>query len=241
MSPEQLDGSDVDARSDIFALGVLLFELASAQHPFEAPTPGSTVAKVMAADPPPLVVVQPAAAAAARRHHPHVPAAAPHRSLRVGARRRPRPAGPARRAACAPRRRPPGRAVRRPARCGGGGSTSGAGWRSKRALVYGVWRVHVVRAQRLDALASSSPTSSPARSTARCARTCCSSACSTPATWTTSSAARPRWSSAPTWSCRSCSCSRQRPSPGRRRCCHPSSRPFAVGWAVDVAHRRAGL
>jgi serine/threonine protein kinase len=51
MSPEQLDGSDVDGRADIFALGVLLFELATARHPFEAATPGATAARVMAADP----------------------------------------------------------------------------------------------------------------------------------------------------------------------------------------------
>lgn len=59
MSPEQLDGADVDQRSDIFALGILLFEVATAIHPFAGPTPGSTVAKVFAADPPTLTSLDP--------------------------------------------------------------------------------------------------------------------------------------------------------------------------------------
>jgi serine/threonine-protein kinase len=39
MAPEQIEGDVVDARADIFSLGVLLFELASCHRPWEASTP----------------------------------------------------------------------------------------------------------------------------------------------------------------------------------------------------------
>lgn len=53
MSPEQAVGAPVDSRSDVFAFGTLLYELATAQWPFRGQTVTSTLAKILEADPPP--------------------------------------------------------------------------------------------------------------------------------------------------------------------------------------------
>jgi serine/threonine protein kinase len=58
MAPEQLKGDTVDARADVFALGVLLYEYATGTHPFEASTAIARVARVLDADPRPLGLVR---------------------------------------------------------------------------------------------------------------------------------------------------------------------------------------
>src|SRR5206468_11618577 len=54
MAPEQINGLAVDARADVFAFGVLLYEFACGVHPFAAATPLGTVARVLESDVAPL-------------------------------------------------------------------------------------------------------------------------------------------------------------------------------------------
>jgi eukaryotic-like serine/threonine-protein kinase len=59
MAPEQLEGREADARSDIFALGAVLYEMVTGRRAFEGKTTASTIAAIMAAEPPPISIVQP--------------------------------------------------------------------------------------------------------------------------------------------------------------------------------------
>jgi len=54
MSPEQAHGSAIDARSDIYALGIVLFELITGREPYQAETPMSLLLKHINEPIPPL-------------------------------------------------------------------------------------------------------------------------------------------------------------------------------------------
>jgi len=54
MSPEQARGQTVDARTDLFSLGVVMHEMVSGQAPFVGETPSDVIAAVLTCSPPPL-------------------------------------------------------------------------------------------------------------------------------------------------------------------------------------------
>jgi eukaryotic-like serine/threonine-protein kinase len=56
MSPEQVRGKTLDARSDIFSLGVVLYEMLLGKAPFERSTSGDIIAAILTETPPPVTV-----------------------------------------------------------------------------------------------------------------------------------------------------------------------------------------
>ncbi len=59
MAPEQLEGAEADARTDIFALGALLYEMATGKRAFEGASRASLIASIMSAQPRPISELQP--------------------------------------------------------------------------------------------------------------------------------------------------------------------------------------
>jgi serine/threonine protein kinase/WD40 repeat protein len=59
MSPEQARGQEVDARSDIFNLGAVIYEMVAGQKPFNGETPSDTFAAILKHEPEPLSQVAP--------------------------------------------------------------------------------------------------------------------------------------------------------------------------------------
>ncbi len=59
MAPEQLEGKETDARTDIFAFGAVLYEMATGKKAFEGKSQASLIAAILTADPAPVSAIQP--------------------------------------------------------------------------------------------------------------------------------------------------------------------------------------
>src|SRR5260370_31618815 len=61
MSPEQVNGQEADARSDIFSFGLVLYEMLTGKRAFEGSTPASVIAAILERPAPSIAGVAPAA------------------------------------------------------------------------------------------------------------------------------------------------------------------------------------
>ena len=59
MAPEQVEAKEVDARTDIFAFGAVVYEMATGRKAFEGKTSASVMAKILEAEPPSMASLQP--------------------------------------------------------------------------------------------------------------------------------------------------------------------------------------
>ncbi len=59
MSPEQIEGKEADARSDIFAFGAVLYEMATGNRPFQGKSQISLASSILEKDPEPISTVKP--------------------------------------------------------------------------------------------------------------------------------------------------------------------------------------
>jgi serine/threonine protein kinase len=59
MAPEQLEGKEVDARTDMFSLGAVIYEMATGKPAFAGKTQASLIAAILSSEPQPMAALQP--------------------------------------------------------------------------------------------------------------------------------------------------------------------------------------
>ena len=67
MAPEQIEGQEADARTDIFALGLVLYEMATGRRAFEGKTQASLIAAILRGEPQPMAQIEPLTSPALER------------------------------------------------------------------------------------------------------------------------------------------------------------------------------
>ena len=104
MAPEQIEGKEADARTDLFAFGSVLFEMLTGRKAFQGDSHASLMAAILEREPPPLSSLQPLATPALERIVRNVSGQGSRRSL-ADRTRSPARAAVARRIGCRARRR----------------------------------------------------------------------------------------------------------------------------------------
>jgi len=59
MAPEQVEGREADPRSDVWGLGIVIYEMVTGTRPFHGDTAASVIGSILKDDPPPLSTRQP--------------------------------------------------------------------------------------------------------------------------------------------------------------------------------------
>src|SRR5207249_911216 len=67
MAPEQLEGQEADARTDIFAFGAVVYEMVTGRKAFQGKSHASLISAIMSSDPSPMASLQPLASPALDR------------------------------------------------------------------------------------------------------------------------------------------------------------------------------
>jgi serine/threonine protein kinase len=67
MAPEQLEGKEADSRTDIFALGLVLYEMTTGKKAFTGKSHASLIAAILSSEPQPISTIQPLAPPALER------------------------------------------------------------------------------------------------------------------------------------------------------------------------------